>query len=205
MTVRRTTAGEHTFTHQIAGFTTLEDEFADGTEPKDTVLPVGATRFPLWYHMEQEMQCVDPPRQIHEGTPYPVKALFAMGLNYRILPDDQYFKSAIEKLDFFVDTDLFMTDAAKMADIVLPVCTSYERGELETYPGGYAWLTKPAIDRVGESKSDAEILCELAKVMNLGDKRLEEGYEKNIEEILSNLDITMDELRASDLPLKVRG
>ena len=26
--------GEHTFTHQIAGFTTLEDEFADGTEPK---------------------------------------------------------------------------------------------------------------------------------------------------------------------------
>ena len=151
------------------------------------------------------MQCVDLPRQIHEGTPYPVKALFAMGLNYRILPDDQYFKSAIEKLDFFVDTDLFMTDAAKMADIVLPVCTSYERGELETYPGGYAWLTKPAIDRVGESKSDAEILCELAKVMNLGDKRLEEGYEKNIEEILSNLDITMDELRASDLPVKVRG
>ena len=148
---------------------------------------------------------MDLPRQIHEGTPYPVKALFAMGLNYRILPDDQYFKSAMEKLDFFVDADLFMTDAAKMADIVLPVCTSYERGELETYPGVYAWLTKPAIDRVGESKSDAEILCDLAKVMNLGDKRLEEGYEKNIEEILSNLDITMEELRSSDLPVKVRG
>lgn len=111
---------------------------------------------------------MDLPRQIHEGTPYPVKALFALGLNYRISPGDQYFKSAMEKLDFFVDADLFMTDAAKMADIVLPVCTSYERGELETYPGGYAWLTKPAIDRVGESKSDAEILCELAKVMNLG-------------------------------------
>ena len=197
--------GEHTFTHQISGFTTLEDEFADGTEPKDAALPVGASRFPLWYHMEREMQCVDLPRQIHEGTPYPVKAMFALGLNYRILPDDQYFKSAIEKLDFFVDADLFMTDAAKMADIVLPVCTSYERGELETYPGGYAWLTKPAIDRVGESRSDVEILCDLAKVMKLGDKRLEEGYEKNIEEILSDLDITMDELRASDLPVKVRG
>ena len=48
-----------------------------------------------------------PARQIHEGTPYPVKALFALGLNYRILPDDQYFKSAMEKLDFFVDADLF--------------------------------------------------------------------------------------------------
>ena len=41
--------------------------------------------------------------------------------------------------------------------------------------------------------------------MNLGDKRLEEGYEKNMEEILSNLDITMEELRSSDLPVKVRG
>ena len=90
--------------------------------------------------------------------PYPVKALFAMGMNYRMLPDDQYVKSAMAEtgLTSWI-ADLFLTDAAKLADIVLPVCTSYERGELETYPGCYAWYTKPAIDRVGESKSDTEI------------------------------------------------
>ena len=77
------------------------------------------------------------------------------------------------KLDYFVDTDLFLTDTAMLADLVLPVCTSYERGELETYPGCYAWYTKPAIDRVGESKSDTEIIAELAKKLGLGDEELE--------------------------------
>jgi anaerobic selenocysteine-containing dehydrogenase len=85
------------------------------------------------------------------------------------------------KLDYFVDTDLFLTDTAMLADLVLPVCTSYERGELETYPGCYAWYTKPAIDRVGESKSDTEIIAELAKKLGLGDEELEAGYEKNLE------------------------
>ena len=82
-----------------------------------------------------------------------------------MLPDDQYVKQALLKLDYFVDTDLFLTDTAMLADIVLPVCTSYERGELETYPGCYAWYTKPAIDRVGESKSDTEIIAELASLV----------------------------------------
>ena len=36
-----------------------------------------------------------------------------------------------DKLDFFVDTDLFMTMTAKYADIVLPACSSVERGELK--------------------------------------------------------------------------
>lgn len=194
---------KHTFTHQIAGFSTLEDTFADGTEPKNTKPAVGSQKFPLWYHMEREMQVVDLARQILEEDPYPIKAIFAMGMNYRMLPDDNRLREALLKLDFFVDTDLFLTDTAKLADLVLPVCSSYERGELETYPGGYAWLTKPAIDRVGQSKSDAEILCDLAKVMKLGDKMLEAGYEENIRFILQDLDITMEQLKESDVPIHV--
>lgn len=195
----------HTFTHQIAGFTTREDEFADGTEPENDKPVVGSARFPLWFHMEREMQLVDLPRQILEETPYPIRAMFALGFNYRMLPEDKQAKEALRKLDFFVNADLFMTDTAKLADIVLPVCSSYERGELMTYPGQYAWYTKPAIDRIGKSKSDAEILCELARRMQLGDPELEAGYEKNIEFIISNLDLTMEELKKSDVPLHVPG
>lgn len=195
--------GLHSFTHQMAGFTTRDEEFAEVTEPKDTKPAVGAERFPLWYYMEKEMQCVDLARQILEEKPYPVKAIFAMGMNYRMLPDDKTVRKALLKLDFFVDTDLFMTDTAMLADIVLPVCTSYERGELETYPGCYAWYTKPAIDRVGESKSDAEIICDLAKELKLGDAELEAGYEKNLDFILKDLDITVEELKISDVPVRV--
>lgn len=132
----------HTFTHQSSGFATREEEFADGTEPENAVPAVGAERFPLWYHMEREMQAVDLPRQIMEGKPYPIKALFAMGMNYRMIPDTDYVREALKKLDFFVDTDFFLTDTAKLADIVLPVCSSFERGEFMTYAKGYAWYIR---------------------------------------------------------------
>ena len=193
----------HSFTHQMAGFVTRDEAFAEETEPKNAKPAVGAERFPLWYYMEKEMQCVDLARQILEEKPYPVRALFAMGMNYRMLPDDKKVREALLKLDFFVDTDLFMTDTAMLADIILPVCTSYERGELETYPGCYAWYTKPAIDRVGESRSDTEIICDLAKELKLGDAELEAGYEKNLDYILRDLDITVKELKASDVPIRV--
>lgn len=193
----------HTFTHQIAGFETREEAWMDATEPEHQNPAVGEERFPLWFHTEREMQVVDLARQITEGTPYPVKAVFAMGMNFRMLPEDGYLAKALEKLDFFVDADLFMTDTAKMADIVLPVCSSLERGELMTYPGGYAWFTKPAIERVGQSKSDVEIIRDLSKWMNLGDKDLEAGYEANIDYMLSDLGITVEDLKRSDLPVKV--
>jgi len=193
----------HTFTHQISGFTTREEEWMDATEPEHLRPAVGEERFPLWFHTEREMQVVDLARQITEGTPYPVKAVFGMGMNFRMLPDDGYLARALEKLDFFVNADLFLTDTCKMADIVLPVCSSLERGELETYPGGYAWFTKPAIDRVGESKSDVEIIRDLAKRMELGDADLEAGYEANVDYMLSDVGIGVEELKQSDVPVKV--
>lgn len=193
----------HTFAHQISGFYTKEEEFADATEPENAKPAVGSERFPLWYHTEREMQAVDLPRQIMEEKPYAIKAVFAMGMNFRMFPDDEYMVQALKKLDFFVDTDLFMTDTAKMADIVLPVCSSFERGEFMTYTGGYAWFTKPAIDRVGISKSDVEILCDLSKVMKLGDKELEAGYEQNIAFMIEDLDITLEQLKESSLPVRV--
>lgn len=195
----------HTFTHQSSGFATYEEEFADGTEPKDAVPAVGAERFPLWYYMEREMQVVDLPRQIMEETPYPVKALFAMGMNLRMIPEDEYCIEALKKLDFFVNTDLFLTDTAKFADIVLPVCSSFERGEFMTYAKGYAWYTNPVIDCVGDCKSDTEIICDLARIMDLDDEELKAGYEENIRKMIRDLDITVEQLKASDLPVHVPG
>lgn len=193
----------HTFTHQISGYTTKEEEWMDATEPKDAKAPVGAERFPLWFYTEREMQVVDLSRQILEKTPYPVKAVFGMGMNFRMLPEDEHLREALKKLDFFVNTDLFMTDTAKMADIVLPVCSSMERGEFMTYGGGYAWFTKPAIDRVGDSRSDVEILSDLSRKMQLGDADLDAGYEANIDYMIEDLGITVEELKQQDVPVKI--
>lgn len=193
----------HTFTHQIAGFETREEEWMDATQPERVHPAVGEERFPLWFHTEREMQVVDLARQIDEGTPYPIKAVFGMGMNFRMLPEDGYLAKALGKLDFFVNADLFLTDTCKMADLVLPVCSSLERGELETYPGGYAWFTQPAIDRVGESKSDVEILRDLAVCMDLGDQELAAGYEANIDSMLTDVGVTVEELKKAGVPVKV--
>ncbi|MCL2122301.1 MAG: molybdopterin-dependent oxidoreductase [Clostridiales bacterium] len=194
-----------TYNYQAAGFQTREKEFINAARPSiEGMRPrVGAARYPLWNELTNECQITDLTRQINEGTPYPIKGIFALGMNYRIMPDSGAFQRALDKVDFFLDTDLFLTDTAKLADIVLPVCSSFERGELKAYPGGFLQYTNPVIEPLYESKSDVEILSDLSREMKLGDPLLEAGYEECIRYILQDLPITVEELRSSPLPVLI--
>ena len=190
----------HTYIHVSCGFQIGEEEFQYGTRPKDAKIPVGGVRFPLWNDLEGEMQVTDLPRQILEGTPYPVKAVFALGMNARMWPDSGHMFRSLEALDFFVDTDLFLTDTAKYADIVLPACSSFERGEFKPYSGGYAIYTVPAIKPLYQSKPDVDILTELANRMDLPDKLLRSGYESCVNYMLKDLGVTTAEIKGLPLP-----
>lgn len=196
---------DFSFCEQIAGFHTGDEEFALGKKPKSFSEAIGGKRFPVWSALIEQFQACDMPRQILEGTPYPIKALFALGLNMRMLPDTAYTKKALEALDFFVDTDLFLTDTAKYADIVLPACSSLEREEFKAYPGGWAAYYLPVIEPLFQSKSDALILQELAVHMGLEDEWLKAGYRSCIRHILEDTDICLDDLLASQLPVRVRN
>ena len=96
-----------------------------------------------------------------------------------------------------------MTDTATLADTVLPACTSFERGEFKSYPGGYAAYTNPVIEPLGQAKSDADILCELANYMDLDDPLLRSGYENCIRYMIRDLSVTVEELKRADLPVLV--
>ena len=182
--------------HVGCGWEAHEHQYLYETRPKNVKDPVGAPRFPLWNYLEGEMQAMDMPRQILEGTPYPLRAVFALGMNARMFPNSGRMFKALESLDFFVDTDLFMTDAAKYADIVLPACSSFERGEFKPYPGGTAWYTSPAIQPLGQAKSDTDIVTELARYMDLPDEQLKEGYESFVQKyILDDLGFTVEQLK----------
>lgn len=194
----------HSYMHVACGFETRENEYLYENRPKDVKEPVGAERFPLWNYLEGEMQAMDLPRQILEGKPYPLRGVFALGLNARMFPDSGRMFRALEDLDFFVDTDLFMTDTAMWADIVLPACSSFERGEFKPYPGGVAWYTSPVIERLGEAKSDVEICTELARAMDLPDEILKNGYEYFIQHyILDDFGVTVEQLKKAALPIKI--
>lgn len=194
----------HSYMHVSCGFRSREEEYLYENRPKDVREPVGAARFPLWNHLEGEMQAMDMPRQILEGTPYPLRAVFALGLNGRMFPNSGRLFQALEALDFFVDTDLFLTDTARYADIVLPACTSFERGEFKPYSNGTAWYTSPVIPPLGQARSDTDILTGLARYMELPDPQLLEGYDSFVQKyILDGLGFTIQQLKEAELPIPI--
>lgn len=192
-----------TYLHKPAGFKMREHEFRSDRYPGG-VERIGAERFPLWNAQFDELQGMDLLRQLEEDKPYPVRAIFALGMNAKMYPQtDDLLRAMKDKLDFFVDTNVYMTMTAKYADIVLPACTSVERSELKAYQGGYLFYTKPAIQPLYESRSDVDILCDLARLMNLDDEYLQKGYEASLDWMMEGCGLTVADLKKSDLPVKV--
>ena len=181
--------------HMVGGFPSRESAFTRASELENLPERIGGARFPVWNRLVTQAQACDIPRQIETQQPYPLKAAFCMGLNYRMFPDSQGFLDALRKLDFIVDVDLFLTDSAKYADIVLPACSSVERSELRCWPMGYVMLSQPAIEPIGEARSDFDIICELSKRLGLGDVLLESGFEACIDWMLEPSELTVEELK----------
>ena len=195
-----------TYAHSMAGFSTLDHEFPFEKYPKDSPRPVGAVRFPLWDEVVGEMQGNDLARQITQGLPYPIKAVWAHGMNFRMFNGDLELEKALKSLDFFVDIDLFLTDSAKLADIVLPCCSSFERSEFKVFGGGYGQWTEPVIAPLGESRPDDEIICELANRLDLDDELLRSGPEACVRYMLRETPVDIDYLKAhSQFPQKLEG
>jgi anaerobic selenocysteine-containing dehydrogenase len=192
-----------TFAQMWAGFSTREDEFMSAKKPKNGIPRIGALRFPLWNELIDEDQMMDLARHINEADPYPLKALVAFGMNHRMFPSPAKLLEAIDKLELVVCTDLFMTDSCKHSDYVLPVCSSFERSEFKTYPGGYAYYTQPAIQPLYGSKSDVTVIKELADSLNLDDPLLRSGYEECVRWIISDCDFDLDLCKKSESPVKV--
>ncbi len=192
----------HSYMEISSGFQTHEEEYMDAGFPEEAPRAVGAERFPLWYALRRDMQANDLANAIDAGR---IEAVFALGMNYRMFAGDGWMEQALKKLDFFVDVDLFLTDTARYADIVLPACTSMERGEFKCYPNRYLWYTKPVIQPLGQSRPDVEILTLLARKMELDDPLLREGYEAGIRWMIRDLPITVEELQASETPVRLEG
>ena len=186
-----------TYAHSMAGFSTMDHEFPFEKYPEGQPRPIGGDRFPLWDKVVGEMQGCDLARQITEGTPYPVKALWAHGMNFRMFNGSGDLEAAIKELDFFVAIDLFLTDSAKLADIVLPCCSSFEREEFKVFGGGFGQWTERVIEPLGQSRPDDEILCELARRLDLDDDLLKAGPEACVRHILRNTRVDVDHLKAN--------
>lgn len=95
-----------------------------------------------------------------------VKAMYVMGENPVLSdPDSNHVIKALKSLDLLVVQDIFLTETAQLAHVVLPGCSYAERGGTITGTDRRIQLIREAIPPLGESKADWVIICELAQRM----------------------------------------
>ncbi len=107
-------------------------------------------------------------RTLLEESAPPIRALFVYNSNpAATAPDQNQVLRGLRRKDLFtVVLDQVMNDTAAFADIVLPATTFLEHRELSRSYGAYALqLAEPAIQPLGEAKSNAEVFQLLGKAM----------------------------------------
>ncbi|WP_137285642.1 molybdopterin-dependent oxidoreductase [Halorussus salinisoli] len=77
-------------------------------------------------------------------------------------PDLEHADRALEALDFLVVQELFMTETAEHADVVLPAASMAEKYGTVTNTERRVQLVRPAVESPDEARTDAAILQDLA-------------------------------------------
>ncbi|MDC3413239.1 formate dehydrogenase subunit alpha [Aquibacillus sp. 3ASR75-11] len=99
-------------------------------------------------------------KAIHDGE---LHSLYVLGEDTGIVDANiNYVTAAFEKLDFFVVQDLFLTETAKYADVILPAAPSLEKEGTFTNTERRIQRLYKALDPLGDSRPDWEIIMNLA-------------------------------------------
>ena len=115
----------------------------------------------------------------------PVKAIFVYNSNPAgVAPNYNDVKRGFLRPDLFtVVHEQFFTDTTHYADIVLPATTFFEHKELQTaYGHYYLQISNPAIDPLGESRSNNSLFRELAARMGFQ----EECFRRSDDEMIDD-------------------
>ena len=95
-----------------------------------------------------------------------VKALYLVGENPMLSdPDASHVREALEKLDFLLVQDIFLSETAQLADVILPGATFAEKDGTFTNTERRVQLVRKAIETTGHSQSDWWITCQIARRM----------------------------------------
>jgi anaerobic selenocysteine-containing dehydrogenase len=109
-------------------------------------------------------------RALMEFDDPPIKALFVYNCNpVATMPDQQRVLQGMAREDLFtVVFDQVMTDTAAFADVILPATTFLEAYDFARGYGPLSLqLVRPAIDAVGESRSNPDVFGELARRLDV--------------------------------------
>jgi molybdopterin guanine dinucleotide-containing S/N-oxide reductase-like protein len=127
----------------------------------------------LGYHRE-------PDGTLTELNP-PVKAIYIYNSNpVAVAPDSRKVIAGFKRDDLFtVVHEIFQTDTADYADILLPATTQLEQFDIhKSYGHLYALVNNPAVAPLGEAKPNTEVFRLLAERMGFDDECFKESDEE---------------------------
>ena len=93
-----------------------------------------------------------------------IKAMYITGENPLLSePDLHHAEKAFKKLEFLVVQDIFMHETAEIADVVLPATSFAEKDGTFTNSERRVQRVRKAVEPVGQSLPDWEIICDLGR------------------------------------------
>jgi formate dehydrogenase major subunit len=98
-----------------------------------------------------------------------IKGIYIMGENPAMSdPDTIHARNGFAKLEHLVVQDIFLTETAFLADVVLPASAFPEKAGTFTNTNRQVQMARPALDLLGDTRQDVWILQELANRLGLG-------------------------------------
>ena len=103
---------------------------------------------------------------MEKGPEGGINSLYIIGENPMVSdPDLNHAKKTLEKMDFLVVQDIFLTETAKMADVVLPSASFAEKEGTFVNTERKVQRVRKAVDSPGEAREDWKIISDLSSRM----------------------------------------
>jgi len=105
---------------------------------------------------------------MHGALEGSIRGMYILGENPFISdPNNNKVRKALTALDFLVVQDIFLTETAEFADVILPASSYFEKSGTYTNTDRRVQVGRQVIDSPGEARQDWEIVCEIARQMGL--------------------------------------
>jgi anaerobic selenocysteine-containing dehydrogenase len=126
-----------------------------------------------------------------------IQALYVYNDNPAVTcPNQRLVRQGLARDDLFVVVhDLFLTDTAKLANVVLPATTFAEHMDLHySYWSDYVQINNQVIEPIGEARSNMATFQAIARRMGYDDPCFDQTVEEVIAEALEGTGLNMEEL-----------
>ncbi len=102
---------------------------------------------------------------VHDGK---IRGMYILGENPAMSdPDLEHVREALARLEHLVVQDIFLTETANYADVILPASAFYEKSGTVTNTNRQVQIARPAVPPPGEAREDWWITTELARRLGL--------------------------------------